>query len=65
MLITIEILPKTLADARPAGKGRSEPNTNPFLPPPTGRMKLVRRAACTGTSTRALPPTPTAHTFPP
>jgi hypothetical protein len=37
-----QILPKASATAAPAGLGRSEPNANPFLPPPTGRMKLVR-----------------------
>jgi hypothetical protein len=42
VLISIEILPKEVADATPAGLGRSEPNANPYLPPPVGRMKLVR-----------------------
>lgn len=42
LLVSIELLPRTVADARPAAKARSEPNMNPYLPPPTGRMKLVR-----------------------
>ena len=37
-------MPKKAAEKRKAGLGRSEPNMNPFLPPPTGRMKFVRRA---------------------
>jgi hypothetical protein len=41
VLITVEILPKTAAELLPAGLGRSEPNLNPYLPPPTGRLKLV------------------------
>ena len=28
------------ADAKPAGFGRNDPNANPYLPPPTGRMKF-------------------------
>ena len=42
MLITVEILTKEEAQNLPAGLGRSEPNANPYLPPPTGRLKLVR-----------------------
>jgi hypothetical protein len=38
LLISIEILPKVLADSAPVGAGRSEPNMNPYLPPPTGRL---------------------------
>ena len=42
VLMSIEIMPKAVADVRKAGLGRSEPNMNPYLPPPTGRMKFVR-----------------------
>ena len=42
VLLSIEILPKAAALSQPVGLGRSEPNVNPYLPPPTGRMKLVR-----------------------
>eukprot|EP00633_Aureoumbra_lagunensis_P005480 CAMPEP_0197308502 /NCGR_PEP_ID=MMETSP0891-20130614/6865_1 /TAXON_ID=44058 ORGANISM="Aureoumbra lagunensis, Strain CCMP1510" /NCGR_SAMPLE_ID=MMETSP0891 /ASSEMBLY_ACC=CAM_ASM_000534 /LENGTH=1990 /DNA_ID=CAMNT_0042792899 /DNA_START=20 /DNA_END=5992 /DNA_ORIENTATION=+ len=38
--ISIEILPEEEAEIRPAGHGRSEPNSNPYLPPTTGRMAL-------------------------
>ncbi len=41
VLLSIEILPKSSATAAPVGLGRSEPNVNPYLPPPTGRMKWV------------------------
>jgi hypothetical protein len=36
--ISVEILPAELAAQLPAGFGRSDPNTNPFLPPPEGRV---------------------------
>ncbi|XP_062995536.1 fer-1-like protein 5 [Elgaria multicarinata webbii] len=32
--MTLELLTDTEAEERPAGKGRDEPNTNPFLKPP-------------------------------
>jgi hypothetical protein len=35
--ISIELLPKTLADKRPAGQGRDAPNLHPELPEPEGR----------------------------
>ncbi|KAJ8603740.1 hypothetical protein CTAYLR_000260 [Chrysophaeum taylorii] len=38
--ITVEILPEDEAEVRPAGHGRSEPNSNPYLPPTTGRMSF-------------------------
>jgi len=38
--ISIEILPKDVALVRPAGHGISSPNTNPTLPPRTGRLSL-------------------------
>mmetsp|Transcript_9637 Transcript_9637/g.30891 ORF Transcript_9637/g.30891 Transcript_9637/m.30891 type:complete len:1963 (-) Transcript_9637:92-5980(-) len=38
--VTIEILPEEEAEVRPAGHGRSEPNSNPYLPPTTGRMSF-------------------------
>ncbi len=38
LLLSIELLPKDLAESVPVGTGRSEPNLNPYLPPPTGRM---------------------------
>jgi len=38
--VSIEILPEEEAEVRPAGHGRSEPNSNPYLPPTTGRMAL-------------------------
>ena len=41
VLCSLEILPKTLADLEPLGKGREEPNTNPHLPPPVGRLEFT------------------------
>ena len=41
VLISLELLPKALADKLPAGLGRGDPNTNPILPPPSGRLKFV------------------------
>lgn len=40
MEISIELLPQTVAQQLPAGFGRSDPNQNPFLPPPEGRFEL-------------------------
>lgn len=42
VLLSVEIMPKAMAEKIPAGLGRKEPNQNPFLPPPSGRLKLVR-----------------------
>jgi hypothetical protein len=44
VLFSLEILPKADADKLPAGFGREAPNANPFLPPPSGRLKFVRVA---------------------
>jgi len=38
--LSFEVMPASEASQLPAGIGRSEPNTNPALPPPEGRMKL-------------------------
>lgn len=40
LLISLELIPKENADAQPVGSGRNEPNQNPYLPPPAGRMKF-------------------------
>ena len=40
VLCSLEILPKKDADLSKVGKGREEPNVNPYLPPPTGRFKF-------------------------
>lgn len=40
VLVSIEVMPQAAADAAPAGYGRSEPNANPVLPKPTGRLKF-------------------------
>jgi hypothetical protein len=40
ILVTLEILPKRLAETTPAGFGRAEPNENPRLPPPEGRPDI-------------------------
>ena len=38
--LQMELLPKVLADERPVGKGREEPNQFPELPEPVGRAQL-------------------------
>jgi len=38
--LSLELLPKEVADTKAAGFGRSEPNDNPKLPDPTGRLSL-------------------------
>eukprot|EP01017_Pseudomicrothorax_dubius_P045811 TRINITY_DN7982_c0_g1_i1.p1 TRINITY_DN7982_c0_g1~~TRINITY_DN7982_c0_g1_i1.p1 ORF type:complete len:406 (+),score=138.25 TRINITY_DN7982_c0_g1_i1:307-1524(+) len=40
ILVSMELIPKSAADLSKVGQGRSEPNQNPFLPPPIGRLKL-------------------------
>ena len=37
---SVQIWPKDKATLMPVGGGRNEPNTNPFLPPPVGRLKF-------------------------
>jgi hypothetical protein len=37
---SIQIWPKDKAIVMPAGAARTEPNSNPFLPPPVGRLKF-------------------------
>ena len=39
VMCSLEILPKSLAEIEKVGKGRDEPNVNPFLPPPVGRFE--------------------------
>ena len=38
--IGIHIVPKSIAVSIPAGLGRTDPNANPYLPPPSGRLKF-------------------------
>lgn len=38
--IGIEIVPIDHSEANPVGAAREEPNTNPFLPPPIGRLQF-------------------------
>ena len=40
VLCSLEIVPQWYADMHPVGKGRDEPNMNPYLPPPVGRVKF-------------------------
>lgn len=39
--ISVEILPKALADEIQNGLGRDAPNQHPILPEPTGRFSFV------------------------
>ena len=41
LLLSIELVPIAQVEGRPAGDGRSEPNSHPFLPKPTGRLKFT------------------------
>jgi len=38
--IRLQIVPLIIAEVTPAGFGQTDPNSNPFLPPPQGRMKF-------------------------
>jgi len=40
MLISLQLVPISLTKQIAAGPGRSDPNTNPHLPPPEGRLNL-------------------------
>jgi hypothetical protein len=42
VLLTIEVVPKSLADRRLCGDGREEPNRFPALPPPDGRVDFTK-----------------------
>ena len=41
VLCSLEIVPQWYAELHPVGKGRDEPNMNPYLPPPIGRIKFT------------------------
>ena len=38
-MCSLEVYPMKMAEACKVGKGRSEPNINPYLPSPVGRMQ--------------------------
>jgi hypothetical protein len=38
--IQIDVLPKDYAEKNKVGEARQEPNVNPFLPPPIGRLSF-------------------------
>jgi len=38
ILLDVRIFPKKLADTCKVGEGRQEPNIEPYLPPPKGRI---------------------------
>ena len=40
LLLSVQLVPVAFVDGLPAGKGRGEPNRNPTLPKPVGRLKF-------------------------
>ena len=38
--VSVQIVPEMEASSMPVGKGRQDPNVNPYLAPPLGRMKM-------------------------
>lgn len=40
LAVSIQIVPEKEAQGMPVGTGRDDPNVNPYLPPPVGRMKM-------------------------
>ena len=40
LLLSVQLVPADEVARLPAGFGRSEPNSNPILPKPTGRLKF-------------------------
>jgi len=47
--ISVSIIPKNMADSNPAGFGRKEPNNDPYLPEPQGRLKFTLNPFSMGT----------------
>ena len=41
VLCSLEVVPEWYAELHPVGKGREQPNMNPYLPPPFGRIKFT------------------------
>jgi hypothetical protein len=39
--LSLEVLPSWKATISIVGKGRDEPNVNPYLPPPVGRISFT------------------------
>jgi len=42
ILVSVSIVPKAKVESLPAGQGREEPNSNPQLPEPTGRIDFTK-----------------------
>jgi len=40
ILISVQVIPQNEAEKNPQGSARDEPNNDPHLPPPEGRLKL-------------------------
>jgi hypothetical protein len=40
VLVSVSVIPKPEAAKNPQGEGRTEPNSDPHLPQPEGRLKL-------------------------
>lgn len=40
LAISVQIVPEHEFTSMPVGSGRDDPNVNPYLPPPLGRMKV-------------------------
>ena len=41
LMLSVELVPAAEIEGRPAGHGRSEPSSNPFLPKPNGRLRFT------------------------
>ncbi len=39
-LLGVQVWPMEKAEVQPVGNGRSDPNSQPFLPPPAGRLRF-------------------------
>lgn len=48
-LMSVQIWPVDKAQQQPVGLGRNDPNSNPFLPPPTGRLRFSLNPFVMGT----------------
>lgn len=48
-LLSVQIWPIEKAELKPVGFGRSDPNIDPFLPPPSGRLRFSLNPFVMGT----------------
>ena len=48
LLLSVQLVPEAEVERLPAGTGRAEPNTNPVLPAPVGRLRFTLNPCAMG-----------------